>query len=477
MPELPEVETVKETLKNFIIGRSIKEVILKYDKIIKYPQVDEFVLKITNQTFTGIRRYGKYLLFDLDDFTMVSHLRMEGKYFIRNSLDETTKHDHIIFKLDNGKFLSYHDVRKFGTMELVDRYQEKSLKGISVLGLEVNSAEFDASYLYPLIKKSNRPIKSILLDQHIVTGLGNIYVDETLYMARIHPKKQGKDIIYYQVEKIIKSAKKIIKKAISLGGTTIRTYQSSLGVDGRFQNELNVHTLAGKKCDDCDDTIVKIRVGGRGTYFCPTCQREDSLLIIGLTGSISSGKSTISTLFTDNNITVIDSDKIYKKLLKTDKIMYNELISEFGNSIVKNNTIDRLSLGNIIFNDHNKRNKLNKITHPHIMKELRKSINEVKMKSEKLVVLDIPLLIEVKLQYLVDIILLVYVNEAKQIERLMSRDNINELTAKSKIKTQIDLETKRKLSDIIIDNNGTKEDTAKQFTEIYDKLRSDHIVN
>ncbi|MCK5732473.1 MAG: dephospho-CoA kinase, partial [Tenericutes bacterium] len=223
--------------------------------------------------------------------------------------------------------------------------------------------------------------------------------------------------------------------------------------------------------------IVKIRVGGRGTYFCPTCQREDSLLIIGLTGSISSGKSTISTLFTDNNITVIDSDKIYKKLLKTDKIMYNELISEFGNSIVKNNTIDRLSLGNIIFNDHNKRNKLNKITHPHIMKELRKSINEVKMKSEKLVVLDIPLLIEVKLQYLVDIILLVYVNEAKQIERLMSRDNINELTAKSKIKTQIDLETKRKLSDIIIDNNGTKEDTAKQFTEIYDKLRSDHIVN
>ncbi|MCK4551950.1 MAG: DNA-formamidopyrimidine glycosylase [Tenericutes bacterium] len=477
MPELPEVETVKETLKNFIIGRSIKEVILKYDKIIKYPKVDEFVLKIINQTFTDIRRYGKYLLFDLDDFTMVSHLRMEGKYYIRNSLQEITKHDHIIFKLDNGKYLSYHDVRKFGTMELVDRHLEKSLKSISVLGVEVNSTEFNVSYLYPLIKKSNRPIKSIMLDQHIVTGLGNIYVDETLYMAKIHPRTLGKDIVYYQVEKLIKSAKEIIRKAISLGGTTIRTYQSSLGVDGRFQNELNVHTLTGQKCKDCDDTIVKTRVGGRGTYFCPTCQREDTVLIVGITGSISSGKSMVASLFRDNNITVIDSDKIYKKLLKTDKIMYNELISEFGNTIIKNNMIDRSSLGNIVFNDYNKRKKLNEITHPHIMNELRKSINEAKMNSEKLVVLDIPLLIEANLQYFVDIILLVYVNKTKQIERLMNRDNINEQIAKSKIKTQIDLESKRKLSDIIIDNNGTKEETAKQFMEIYDRLRSDGIVN
>ena len=477
MPELPEVETVKETLKNYIIGKMIDKVILIYDKIIKSPKKEEFVKKISNQTITDIRRYGKYLLFDLEDYTLVSHLRMEGKYFIRNSLKEITKHDHIIFQLSDSKYLSYHDVRKFGTMELVGYKKEKELESLKVLGKEINDPLLDVEYLYPLIKKASRPIKSILLDQHVVTGLGNIYVDETLFLAKIHPEKLGTQLSYYQVIKIINSARKVIDKAISLGGTTIRTYQSSLGVDGRFQNELNVHTLEGKKCSACDDVVKKIRVGGRGTYFCPMCQRKDFPLIIGLTGGIASGKSLVSNMFTDKNICVIDADKIYKTLLKTNNIMYNKLVKEFGNSIINDDSINLKALGDIVYNDKSKRRKLNNITHPFILDEMKKMVLYAKDQCKKMIVLDVPLLFETKIDHMVNIVMSVYVDPKTQVKRLMIRDNISEEEALAKIRTQMDLKTKKELADIVIDNNKDIENTQKQFNEIYKRLRSDGFVN
>jgi len=471
MPELPEVETVKNTLKNFIIGRKITDIIIRYDKIIKFPSVDEFSSKILNERFTDIRRYGKYLLFDLESYTLVSHLRMEGKYFIRKKISELTKHEHIVFKLDNGDFLSYHDIRKFGTMELANYHEEDSLKSIKVLGKEINDPNLDTNYLYPLIEISKRPIKSLMLNQHIVTGLGNIYVDETLYLAKINPKTPGNKLNIYQVEKIIKSARKIIAKAIDLGGTTIRTYQSSLGVDGRFQNELNVHTLVGKKCKNCNDYILKTRVGGRGTYYCPTCQREDYPLIIALTGGIASGKSIVSKMYLKEKIKVIDADKIYKSLLKNNKVMYNNLVKEFGKTIVIDNKIDRFTLGDIIFNNKEKRNKLNQITHPFVIKDLNEEIKKANKNKEKIIVLDIPLLFEANLEYLSNLIQLIYVDKETQIDRLMKRDKIDRIKAILKINTQIDLTKKKDLSDIIIDNSKSIEYTNYQFKNILNNIR------
>jgi formamidopyrimidine-DNA glycosylase len=273
MPELPEVETVKETLKRHLIGLKIVKVITPYPNIIKM-RLEEFKNKVTNQKITGINRYGKYLFFELEDYTLVSHLRMEGKYFIRKSLGEVTKHEHVIFELDSGDCLSYHDVRKFGTMELVLKGEEKQLESIKKLGYEANQSKIDYDKLYELIHKSTRPIKAVLLDQTILTGLGNIYVDETLFLSKIHPAELASNLSKEEVVTILKNAKIVLDKAIKLGGTTIRTYQSSLGVDGRFQNELKVHTLAGKLCQVCNDVIIKTKVGGRGTYFCPTCQKR-----------------------------------------------------------------------------------------------------------------------------------------------------------------------------------------------------------
>ena len=274
MPELPEVETVKEALKLRLLGIKIKDVIIRYEGIIKNLTPEQFKQKIIGQTFREIKRYGKYLIFVFDNVSMVSHLRMEGKYFVKPLDAEVTKHEHIIFILDNNQKLSYQDVRKFGTMEIVPIGEEFDLDSIGKLGKEANDDALNVEYLYPLIHKSSRAIKSLLLDQTILSGLGNIYVDETLFLARLHPETQGLKITKKETAKIIESAKKVLDKAIELGGTTIRTYQSSFGIDGRFQNELNVHTRVGEKCYNCDTVIEKIKVGGRGTYFCPTCQKR-----------------------------------------------------------------------------------------------------------------------------------------------------------------------------------------------------------
>ncbi|MDY0010601.1 MAG: DNA-formamidopyrimidine glycosylase [Candidatus Izemoplasmatales bacterium] len=276
MPELPEVETVKETLKIRLLGLKIVDVIAPYPLIIKM-DFTEFKFMVINQTFRDIRRYGKYLFFVLDDYTLVSHLRMEGKYFLRENLDQLTKHEHVVFSLSNGLKLAYHDVRKFGTMELVKKGEEFTLLSVKKLGLEANDPSIDKNEIFGKISKAHRPIKSVLLDQSILTGLGNIYVDETLFRSRIHPEELAANLSEKEVFGIINNAKIVLNKAINLGGTTIRTYQSSFGVDGRFQNELKVHTMVGKPCQECGTTIEKIKIGGRGTYFCPKCQVRKSI--------------------------------------------------------------------------------------------------------------------------------------------------------------------------------------------------------
>ena len=272
MPELPEVETVKETLKLHLIGKKIVDIITPYPNIIK-TDLEYFKSKMINQEFLDIKRYGKYLIFELTDISMISHLRMEGKYYLRDSLEQLTKHEHVIFKLNNNQYLSYHDVRKFGTMELVEKNEVFNTDSLSKLGFEANNENIDFNEVYPKFKNAKRPIKSVLLDQTVITGLGNIYVDETLFRSKIHPEELSSNLTELEVKNILINAKAVLDKAIKLGGTTIRTYQSSFGVDGRFQNELKVHTLVGKPCSVCNTTIEKIKVGGRGTYFCPNCQR------------------------------------------------------------------------------------------------------------------------------------------------------------------------------------------------------------
>ena len=269
MPELPEVETVKNSLKNYVLNRKILKVDVLYKGIINYPSVKEFIEKITNQTILDVKRRGKYLVFVLEDYNLISHLKMEGKYFIKDKY-KITKHDHVIFTLDNNKYLIYNDTRKFGKMYLINKEYDNN-SPLNILGLEPWDKELTISYLKDKLNR-NIAIKTLLLDQTIIVGIGNIYADEILFLSKINPLRKGYTLTNLELENIIKYTKEVLEKAISQGGTTIRTYSSVNGIHGLFQQELLVHGKTSN-CPNCQEQILKIRVGGRGTYYCNNCQK------------------------------------------------------------------------------------------------------------------------------------------------------------------------------------------------------------
>jgi len=273
MPELPEVETVKETLKKKILNKKIASVLVRYNGIIESPNVDEFSLCLKNQQIKDIKRLGKWLIFCLDDYYLLSHLRMEGKYFLKDEHVEYNKHEHVIFNFTDHTSLRYNDTRKFGKMLVVPIDKLMESRPIKELGLEPWDENLNSSYLKDKYKSKHLPIKTVILDQSIITGIGNIYADEILFLSKLNPLIKCNLLRDEQLDSIITNTRLVLEKAIKEGGTTIRSYTSDLGVTGRFQNELYVHCRENEKCLFCNSTILKTKVGGRGTYFCPNCQK------------------------------------------------------------------------------------------------------------------------------------------------------------------------------------------------------------
>ncbi|MBP3920760.1 MAG: DNA-formamidopyrimidine glycosylase [Bacilli bacterium] len=273
MPELPEVETVKETLKRQVLNKRIVSVIVYYDNLIEYPSVSDFKKNIVNQSINDIERRGKWLVFVLDDYFLLSHLRMEGKYLIRNINDDVCKHEHISFVFDDSSVLRYRDTRKFGRMHLIRKSDIDFVGPLKDLGLEPWDDMLDCNYLRDKYKGKRLPIKTVLLDQSIVVGIGNIYADEILFLCRINPLRVCSSLSDDELNRIIFNTRNVLSAAIKAGGTTIRSYTSSEGVHGSFQQSLLVHNRCDN-CDVCGQKIIKIKVGGRGTYYCPSCQRD-----------------------------------------------------------------------------------------------------------------------------------------------------------------------------------------------------------
>ena len=194
---------------------------------------------------------------------------MEGKYFLKPESDKIEKHEHVIFYLDDIT-LRYHDTRKFGRMYLVDKDKLYTDTPLSHIGKEPKDLTVD--YLKDKLNR-NKPIKTLLLDQDIIAGIGNIYADEICFYSKIHPTTLGNKLKKKDIENIIKYTNEILNKAIDNGGTTIRSYTSSLGVTGHFQDYLMVHQRVGQNCKICNSKIIKTTVGGRGTYYCPKCEK------------------------------------------------------------------------------------------------------------------------------------------------------------------------------------------------------------
>lgn len=274
MPELPEVETVKQSLKSRLLGKKIIRTRVLWDNIIAYPSKEEFVKETADKTINDIKRRGKFLMFDLEKYYLLSHLRMEGKYFFKDNSEPILKHEHVIFDLDDGTELRYMDTRKFGKMYLIKKEDINNIGPLKDLGLEPWDENLNNDYLIKIYKNKKLPIKSVLLDQSIIVGIGNIYADEILFLAKINPVRPANEISKKEADLIIKYTREVLEKAIKKGGTTIRTYSSVDGVHGLFQSELLVHGKDKGTCPNCGSPIYKIKVGGRGTYYCKKCQNK-----------------------------------------------------------------------------------------------------------------------------------------------------------------------------------------------------------
>jgi len=271
MPELPEVETVKRVLETKILNHKIIDVKIKLDKIIKTDQ-NEFKQALIGNHFTKLDRMGKWLMLELSNTRVVlSHLRMEGKYYYKDSKLPALKHEHVVFYFDNGMSLRYHDTRQFGTMEL---YQNKD-DVVTYLKAKLGPEPFVAT-IDDLNVLSNKriAIKTALLDQAILAGLGNIYVDEVLFKSRINPIRPSNKITKKDKDNILKYSIDILNDSIEKGGTTIYSFKSDQGIDGLFVQDLLVHTRKDQPCPNCNATILKTKVNGRGTYYCPKCQKK-----------------------------------------------------------------------------------------------------------------------------------------------------------------------------------------------------------
>ncbi|MGX6961480.1 DNA-formamidopyrimidine glycosylase [Vagococcus xieshaowenii] len=273
MPELPEVEAVRTGLELLVIGKQVEEVVVLWPSIIESPEVDVFKSELVGQTIEEMRRRGKFLIFKWTNYDMISHLRMEGKYEVHQQTDAIDKHTHVIFKFTDGTELRYLDVRKFGRMTLLPKDTALNYKGITKLGPEPTPETFTLEPFKTSLKKYHKAIKPLLLDQKLVTGLGNIYVDEALFEAQIHPEQPADSLTTKEVTRLYQSIIDVLARAVEAGGTTIRSYKNALGEAGKFQVSLNAYGLTGEPCKRCGTPIVKTKVAQRGTHFCPNCQK------------------------------------------------------------------------------------------------------------------------------------------------------------------------------------------------------------
>lgn len=277
MPELPEVESVRRGLNELVVGETVEKVEVRWPRIIDSPSHNQFSRQLIGQTIEKVDRRGKFLLFYFTNDVMISHLRMEGKYALvepeeNGQLPLRGKHTHVIFYFESGKKLLYNDVRKFGRMQLVPKGEEFKHTSLIKLGPEPIAKDFILEDMQEFLTRRTKAIKGVLLDQEIVVGIGNIYADEILHRAQIHPITPANTLTEDEEIRLHETIIQVMDEAVQSGGTTIRSYANAFGEVGNFQDKLQVYGRDGEKCLTCSTEIQKTKVAGRGTHYCPVCQ-------------------------------------------------------------------------------------------------------------------------------------------------------------------------------------------------------------
>jgi len=280
MPELPEVETVRLGLNQTTLDRSIINSEVLLERTIAYPDRDQFITGLKGAKFSNWHRRGKYLLGELNNGGwLIVHLRMTGSLLWGNQDQPVHKHTRVRIFLSDRAELRFNDQRTFGQMWLVppNTAPEAIVTSLQKLGKEPFDPEFSATYLQQKLSKSDRPIKNSLLDQAIVAGIGNIYADESLFLSHIHPQTKSNQLTEAAAQALCDSIIKVLTDGIANGGTTFSNFQDVAGAKGNYINSAWVFRRTGQPCKICSTTIERIKLAGRSTHFCPTCQLSPNI--------------------------------------------------------------------------------------------------------------------------------------------------------------------------------------------------------
>lgn len=275
MPELPEVETVVRGLREPLIGHTVQAMWYDWDRTIHSPSPDAFSARIQGQTFRAVNRRAKYILCELDHDILIVHLKMTGRLYV---CDDDAQNDadrwvHFKLQLNGGKQLRFSDARKFGRVYLTNDLNTVT----GSLGPEPLDDKFTLAVFQERLQGRKKVIKALLLDQTFIAGVGNIYADEALHRAQIHPLRRSDTLSPDEVERLHAAVRKALELGIEKEGSTFGWYRKPDGTPGSMQDHFLAYDRNGQSCYTCGDTITKIRVVQRGTHYCPTCQPAESI--------------------------------------------------------------------------------------------------------------------------------------------------------------------------------------------------------
>ncbi len=464
MPELPEVETVRQSLKRLYLNKKIKNVEVLLPRMILSP-LDEFINCLKGATFINFKRKGKYLFLELDNgYTIITHLRMEGKFILYKENENILGHPRVIFHLENNEVMVYDDSRSFGIMKLTKTSNALNEKEIIKLGPEPFEIK-DSSYLFDKYQKSNKEIKACLLDQKIMSGLGNIYCDEVLFKSKISPFKKANTLTKEECSLILTNSIDTLNEAIKLGGSTISSYHPEKGIDGKFQNQLMCYGKAGLPCPNCQTKLLKDKLNGRGTTYCPKCQNVCTS--IGVTGKIASGKSYFLKYVQKLGYKVFSCDAEVARLYSLTSTKKG-LINIFGEQVLNDNlTISKNYIKQVIIENDDKKKELENFIHPLVKESIKRFILE--NKNEKYVFIEVPLMFETKFNLLFDVIIGITCSYATQLKHLKMRGS-------KTISSDIILNQSTKFDknvgkcNYLIDNDGDEQDLIFQINKILSNL-------
>jgi formamidopyrimidine-DNA glycosylase len=264
MPELPEVETIARGLTPELVGKTILSAEVFWSRTLAVPSVKKFKEQVTGQRINGVSRRAKYLILELKDYNLLIHLRMSGDLILREGKIKPEKHDRLILNLSGKWYLAFNDTRKFGRVWLTDQPE----KLLEKLGPEPLGKSFTPEWLYQNLKNRSRQLKPLLLDQTFIAGLGNIYTDESLNIAKLHPLTTANKVKVKEAEALHQAIQAVLKEGIRRNGASIDWVYRG----GDYQNHFRVYGREGEPCHTCGTTIQKLTVGQRGTHICPKCQ-------------------------------------------------------------------------------------------------------------------------------------------------------------------------------------------------------------